>query len=125
MSDAVLVALITGAAAVLSNWLITRSNREKDTATRAKNEQEVQDRLKSIEQKVDEHNGYALSFFYALFHTFFQMTYDFRLYSVLLSGFDPHMLPPMESPEKSGFSFCFGPKSCDFRGCRVHLILHL
>ena len=62
MSDAVLVALITGAAAVLSNWLITRSNREKDTAPRAKNEQEVQDRLKSIEQKVDEHNGYAKRF---------------------------------------------------------------
>lgn len=62
MSDAVLVALITGACAVLSNWLITRSNREKDTAARAKKEQETQDRLKSIEQKLDEHNGYAKRF---------------------------------------------------------------
>ena len=62
MSDAVWVALITGGAAVLSNWLITRSNREKDTASRAKKEQEVQDRLKSIEKKLDEHNGYAKRF---------------------------------------------------------------
>jgi len=69
VSDAVLVAFITGAAAVLSNWLIARSNREKDAAAarkdaeaRGKDEQELRDRLKSIEQKVDEHNGYAKRF---------------------------------------------------------------
>lgn len=62
MSDAVLVALITGAAAVLSNWLITRNNREKTTADRAKKDQEIQDRLKVIEKKLDEHNGYAARF---------------------------------------------------------------
>lgn len=62
MSDAVLVALITGGCAVLSNWLITRNSREKDTAERAKKDQEVQDRLKVIEQKLDEHNGYAARF---------------------------------------------------------------
>jgi len=59
MSDAVLVALITGLCAVLSNWLITRSSREKDSAARAKKEQETQDRLASIENKLDVHNGYA------------------------------------------------------------------
>lgn len=62
MSDAVLVALITAGAAVLSNWLITRSNREKDTADRATKDQEVKDRLKVIEKKLDEHNGYAQRF---------------------------------------------------------------
>ena len=69
MSDAVIVALITAGAAVLSNWLIARSNREKDAAAarkdaeaRGKDEQELRDRLKSIEQKVDEHNGYAKRF---------------------------------------------------------------
>ena len=69
MSDAVIVALITAGAAVLSNWLIARSNREKDAAAakkdaeaRGKEKQEIQDRLKSIEQKVDEHNGYAKRF---------------------------------------------------------------
>ena len=69
MSDAVIVALITAGAAVLSNWLIARSNREKDALAqkkdaeaRGKEKQEIQDRLKSIEQKVDEHNGYAKRF---------------------------------------------------------------
>lgn len=69
MSDAVIVALITAGAAVLSNWLIARSNREKDAAAarkdaeaRGKDEQELRDRLRSIEQKVDEHNGYAKRF---------------------------------------------------------------
>jgi len=69
MSDAVIVALITAGAAVLSNWLIARSNREKDALAqkkeseqRGKDEQELRDRLKSIEQKVDEHNGYAKRF---------------------------------------------------------------
>ena len=62
MSDAVLVALITGGAAVLSNWLITRSNREKDTSARAQKEQKTQDRLESIEKKLSEHNDYAKRF---------------------------------------------------------------
>ncbi len=62
MSDAVIVAFITAGAAVLSNWLITRSNREKDSASRAAKEQETQDRLKSIEHKIDIHNGYAEKF---------------------------------------------------------------
>lgn len=59
MSDAVLVALITGLAAVASNWLITRSNREKDKAERAKLDQKTADRLSTIEHKIDVHNGYA------------------------------------------------------------------
>ena len=59
MSDAVLVALITGLAAVASNWLITRSNREKDKAERAKLDQKTADRLAAIEHKIDVHNGYA------------------------------------------------------------------
>lgn len=59
MSDAVLVALITGAAAVFSNYIITRSNREKSAGERAKKDQEVQDRLNVIEHKIDVHNGYA------------------------------------------------------------------
>lgn len=69
MSDAVIVALITAGAAVLSNWFIARSNRkknaqaqEREAEARGKEKQEIQDRLKSIEQKVDEHNGYARRF---------------------------------------------------------------
>ena len=62
MSDAVLVALITGGCAVLSNWLITRSNRVKDSEARAEKDKEISMRLESIEKKVDEHNGYAKRF---------------------------------------------------------------
>ena len=59
MSDAVLVALITGAAAVISNWLITRSSRVKDSEERARLDQKTADRLSNIEHKLDVHNGYA------------------------------------------------------------------
>ncbi len=69
MSDSIIVALITAGAAVLSNWLIARSNREKDARiaqaeaeAHGREKQELQDRLKSIEEKVDEHNGYAKRF---------------------------------------------------------------
>lgn len=62
MSDAVLVALITGVCAVLSNLLITKSNRVKDAVERANRDKEIQMRLDSIEKKVDEHNGYAKRF---------------------------------------------------------------
>ena len=62
MSDAVLVALITGVCAVLSNLLITKSNRVKDAVERANRDKEIQMRLDSIEKKVDEHNGYAKKF---------------------------------------------------------------
>ena len=62
MSDAVLVALITGVCAVLSNLLITKSNRVKDAVERANRDKEIQMRLDSIDKKVDEHNGYAKRF---------------------------------------------------------------
>lgn len=62
MSDAVLVALITGVCAVLSNLLITRSGRIKDAAERASRDKEISMRLDSIDKKVDEHNGYAKRF---------------------------------------------------------------
>lgn len=62
MSDAVLVALITGGAAVLSNWLIARNGRTKDAEERAAKNKEIQCRLDAIERKVDEHNGYAKRF---------------------------------------------------------------
>lgn len=62
MSDAVIVAAITGVCAVLSNLLITKSNRVKDAVDRAERDKEFKMRLDSIEKKVDEHNGYAKRF---------------------------------------------------------------
>lgn len=62
MSDSIIVALITGAAAVIGNWLITRKGRMEDRIERAKLDQKTADRLKSLEKKIDEHNGYAEKF---------------------------------------------------------------
>jgi len=59
MSDSVIVALITGAAAVISQWLITRKGRNEDRIERAKLDQKTADRLSTIEHKIDVHNGYA------------------------------------------------------------------
>lgn len=77
MSDAVLVAIITGAFAVLGQWIITRNQRMKQSRedeekerkreiAEAQKEERLAARLNTIERtlemnnkKLDEHNGYA------------------------------------------------------------------
>lgn len=51
MSDAIIVAVITGIFAVIGQWLISRER-----------EIRLDERLKSVEKKLDEHNGYAQKF---------------------------------------------------------------
>lgn len=55
----VIVALITGACAVIGNALVSRSYRRKEEQQRAIKEAEVEIRLDNIEHKLDIHNGYA------------------------------------------------------------------
>ena len=62
MSDAIIIALITAGAAVVSNWLIYRKGRKDDEVERAKRDQYLDDQLKVINKKLDEHNGYAQRF---------------------------------------------------------------
>lgn len=62
MSDPVLVALITGLCAVAGQWLISRSQNEKRKVDEAVRDARLEDRLKSVEKKLDEHNGYAQRF---------------------------------------------------------------
>ena len=62
MSDAVLVAIITGACAVLGQWLILRGQNERRKTDEAVRDARLEDRLKSVEKKLDEHNGYAKRF---------------------------------------------------------------
>lgn len=73
MSDLVKVALISGAFSVvvgaltligviISNRAQAAKVRQKDAAESARKEQELKDRLESIENKLDEHNGYAQKF---------------------------------------------------------------
>lgn len=51
MSDVIIVAIITGICSVLGQWLISRER-----------EVRLDERLKSVEKKLDEHNGYAKKF---------------------------------------------------------------
>lgn len=66
MSEGVIVAIITGVLAVLGSYMgnvaITRKKSREDAIRDAKNEQRLTDRLDRLEQKVDEHNGYAKKF---------------------------------------------------------------
>ena len=73
METAVLVAIVTGAFSVFGTWLMTRAetkkaqraNDEKENNAaiqRAVEKTELNDRLKSIENKLDEHNGYGAKF---------------------------------------------------------------
>ena len=62
MSDPVIVALITGICAVVGQWLISRSQNEKRKVDDAIRDARLEDRLKSVEKKLDEHNGYASRF---------------------------------------------------------------
>lgn len=51
VSEVIVVALITGVCSVLGQWLISRER-----------EARMDERLKSVEKKLDEHNGYAKKF---------------------------------------------------------------
>lgn len=62
MSDAVIVAIITGLCAVVGQWLISRQQNEKRKTEEAVREARLEDRLRSVEKKLDEHNGYAEKF---------------------------------------------------------------
>ena len=50
-SEVIVVAIITGFCSVLGQWLISRER-----------EIRLDERLKSVEKKLDEHNGYASKF---------------------------------------------------------------
>ena len=62
MSDAVVVAIITGLFAVLGQWLIARGQSKQKKTDDAVREARTKDRLDSLEAKIDIHNGYAERF---------------------------------------------------------------
>lgn len=64
MTEAIIIAIITGAAAVISNALITASARKRDAVERARLDERTDQRLLAIEHElaelktqVREHNG--------------------------------------------------------------------
>lgn len=73
METAIIVAIITGSFSVLGTWILTRSETKKAEQKRSEAEREhavreatekatLAARLNSIDQKLDEHNGYAAKF---------------------------------------------------------------
>ena len=59
MNDAIIVALITASASVICQIIISNKARKDQDAKQAARDQEVEDRLKGIERRLDEHNHYA------------------------------------------------------------------
>lgn len=59
MTDAIIVALITASASVICQLLISNKARKDQDAKTAARDQEFEDRLKSIERRLEEHNHYA------------------------------------------------------------------
>lgn len=62
MEQSIIVALITGICAVIGQWLIARENKRKADTEQAVKDALMQQRLDSIDKKLDEHNGYAKRF---------------------------------------------------------------
>lgn len=62
MSEAVIVAIITGVCAVVGQWLISRRQAKDRETAEAVRETKLEMRLESVERKLDEHNGYAARF---------------------------------------------------------------
>ena len=62
MSDAVIVALITGLCAVIGQWLIVRNQSAKDAYDRGQRDKKLDDDIKNLFDRVEEHNQYAKMF---------------------------------------------------------------
>lgn len=69
MNTEIVIALITGLCAVAGNYIISRKTSREDAIRDAQREQKQMDRLdaidarfKTIDKKLDEHNGYAEKF---------------------------------------------------------------
>lgn len=69
MNDAVIVALITSAAAVVGEWLISkRTEKDRDVKEAVRHEQlcgrlsKLENEIPEIKQDLKEHNGYAQKF---------------------------------------------------------------
>ena len=59
MSDVVIAALIGAAASIIVNLITASGQRKKRAVEEAVKEERLENRLQSIENKLDIHNGYA------------------------------------------------------------------
>ena len=59
MSDVVIAALIGAVASIIVNLITANNQRKKRAVEEAVRDANLENRLSSIEQKLDTHNGYA------------------------------------------------------------------
>lgn len=62
MTDAIIVALITAAAAVIGQWLLARKKDMEKEKVQAVRDQKMDDQLEGITERLDTHNKYAEKF---------------------------------------------------------------
>ena len=62
MSEGIWIAIITGAFAVIGQWLISRSQNNQRKVEDAVRDARLDDRLSGVEKRLDEHNNYAARF---------------------------------------------------------------
>lgn len=62
MNDTIITALIMALASVVCQLLINKDNRKKREIEDAVKDAQLQAKLKEIDRKLDEHNGYASRF---------------------------------------------------------------
>lgn len=62
MSEGIVAAFIAAGASIIGNLIVSANARKKEAVERAKRDQYLDDNLKTINRKLDEHNGYAAKF---------------------------------------------------------------
>lgn len=62
ITESIIVAIITGITTIGGSYLVNRKDINKEKIERAKREENIDNRLKIIEKKLDEHNHYAQKF---------------------------------------------------------------
>ena len=62
MDESIIVALITGGAAVAGQYLIAKKNRADDSYERGQRDKHLDDQIKTLTDRVEEHNKYAQLF---------------------------------------------------------------
>lgn len=62
MSDAIIVALITACATIVTQFVINSQNKKEMSISQAVRDKDVDDRLSAIEKRLESHNSYAEKF---------------------------------------------------------------
>lgn len=59
VSDAVIVAIIAAIGSVFGQWLISRKQAQDRAVAEAERDARIDERLKGVENRLDQHNHYA------------------------------------------------------------------